>query len=142
MTNSGLFAAFETSAKAEVDGVAIDVVEAAYDDGTYPTFYLARMARSNKAYSKQLNLETRQYRRDLSLMPEEKAESAMLNVFVKTVLKGWKNVRDKDGVQLSCTKEAATELFLKLPGLLDKLQAEASDIANFKTETLEQDSKN
>jgi hypothetical protein len=135
---------FETSAEKEINGVEVVLTEAENEDGTCPTFVLCRMGKSNKRYSKALEAGTRPYRRQIELgtMPNEKAEEIFLNVFVETILKDWRNVKDKNGNDLALTKENAKTLFKDLPDLYDRLQEEAKVAASFRAESLEEEAKN
>ena len=102
------------------------------------------MGKSNKRYSKALEAATRPYRRQIELgtMNNDKAEEIFLGVFVDTVLKGWKNVRDETGADMPFTKQTATKLFKDLPEVYERLQEEAKLSANFREASLEEEAKN
>ena len=139
-----LYKQFATNSEKETEGVKIEFHEATNDDGSIPTFVVSRMGKSNKRYSKALEAATRPYRRQIELgtMNNDKAEEIFLGVFVDTVLKGWKNVRDEDGKPLEFTKAAAVKLFTDLPEVYERLQEEAKLSANFRDAALEEEVKN
>ena len=137
-----LFEQFETDNAKEIEGVPVKYAPNA--DGTIPTFYLSRMGKANKKYSKALDKVTKPYARQMQLgtLAEETAEDMFRGVFVKTVLKGWENIRGKDGLELEFTPENAADLFKKLPDLYDDLQEKARSAALFREEINEADAGN
>lgn len=137
-----LYSQFSTNKTKEVDGVPIKY--APNKDGTVPTFYLSRMGKSNKRYEQYLTKVTKPYARQLRMGTIEPAtaDELFLDVFVKTVLKGWANVQGADGVEIPFTPEAATELFRALPDLYDDLTEQAQSAALFRDEENEADAGN
>jgi len=137
-----LFDQFETDNTKETEGV--EVVYAPNKDGTVPTFTLSRMGKSNKKYSKLLDKSSKPYARQLQLgtLAEETAETLFMTVFAKTVLKGWANVRGKDGKDLAFTVENVIMVMKALPDLYDDLQDKARSAALFREETNEEDAGN
>lgn len=139
-----LYKQFATNTEKEIEGIEVQMTEAENDDGSVPTFVVSRMGKSNKRYSKALEAATRPYRRQIELgtMNNDKAEEIFLGVFVDTVLKGWKNVRDESGADMPFTKQTATKLFKDLPEVYERLQEEAKLSANFREVSLEEEAKN
>ncbi|MBU0801815.1 MAG: hypothetical protein KKA05_12545 [Alphaproteobacteria bacterium] len=139
-----LYKQFATNTDKEIEGIEVQMTEAENDDGSVPTFVVSRMGKSNKRYSKALEAATRPYRRQIELgtMNNDKAEEIFLGVFVDTVLKGWKNVRDESGADMPFTKQTATKLFKDLPEVYERLQEEAKLSANFREASLEEEAKN
>lgn len=137
-----LFEQFETNAEKEVEGVPVKY--APNKDGTIPTFFLSRMGKTNKKYSKALDKATKPYARQLKLgtLANETADALFQGVFAKTVLKGWENVYGRDGKPMPFTVENAVELFGLLPDLYDDLTEKASSAALFREETNEDDAGN
>lgn len=137
-----LFAQFKTDERKETEGVPVQY--APNGDGTIPTFFLSRMGKTNKKYTKELNRATKPFARQLQTdtLPPEQAENIFMGVFVKTVLKGWVNVRDEDGNELAFTVENATALFKKLPDLYDDLTEQAKSAALFREADIEADAGN
>ena len=139
-----LYKQFATNSEKEMEGVEVQMTEAENEDGSIPTFVVSRMGKSNKRYSKALEAATRPYRRQIELgtMNNDKAEEIFMGVFVDTVLKGWKNVRDENGAELPFNKQSATKLFKDLPEVYERLQEEAKLSANFRDAALEEEVKN
>ncbi len=139
-----LYKQFATNTEKEIEGIEVQMTEAENDDGSIPTFVVSRMGKANKRYSKALEAATRPYRRQIELgtMNNDKAEEIFLGVFVDTVLKGWKNVRDESGADMPFTKQTATKLFKDLPEVYERLQEEAKLSANFREASLEEEAKN
>ena len=140
----GLYSQFKTSSQKELDGIAIEFPEAQNEDGSIPTFVISRMGRSNKAYAKALEAETRPFRRQVELgtMKNEVAEEIFLRVFVGNVLKGWQHVEDQNGEPLAFNKENAIKLLTDLPDVYDRLQEEAKIAANFRDTSIDAESGN
>lgn len=140
----GLHKQFKTNSSKENEGVEIEFVEAMNEDNTVPTFIISRMGKSNKTYSKALEAATRPYRRQVELgtMKNEVAETLFMGVFVDTILKGWKNVQDEKGEEITFSKDAAIALLSELPDVYERLQEEAKLSANFRDEALENEAKN
>ena len=139
-----LYKQFATNTDKEIGGIEVQMTEAENEDGSIPTFVVSRMGKSNKRYSKALEAATRPYRRQIELgtMNNDKAEEIFMGVFVDTVLKGWKNVRDENGAELPFNKQSATKLFKDLPEVYERLQEEAKLSANFRDAALEEEVKN
>jgi len=134
---------FATNVQKEVQGVEIKYAPNA--DGSVPTFIISRMGKSNRAYQKALERETRPHRRaiDLGTVKAEVAEKLFLDVFAETIVKGWKNVQpEADGVNVQYSKEAAIKLFTELPELYEDLQAQAKNASLFRDEAIEDEAKN
>lgn len=140
---------FETNESKEIEGVALQYGENA--DGTVPSFWISRMSRANTAYTKTLEKVTRPYRRamDMGTLANDVAEKLFLEVFCKTVLKGWENIplsdvtgNEEDEGFAPFTIENAMALMKALPELYDDLQNQARSAALFKDESIEQESKN
>jgi hypothetical protein len=137
-----LYTQFKTNAEKEVEGVEIQY--GPNEDGTIPTFIISRMGKSNKAYTKALEAATRPYRRQIELgtMNNDTAETLFIGVFAKTVLKGWKNVRDESGAEIAFSEKAAVKLLTDLPEMYDDLQEKAKSASLFREESLEDEAKN
>jgi len=139
-----LFKQFATDSKKEIDGIEVKFYEAENDDGSIPTFIVSRMGKSNKRYAKALEQATRPHRRQIALetFSNEKGEEIILNVFAETVVIGWSNVLDRNGIVIEYSKENAVKLLTELPELYARLQEEASLVVNFRNEMLEEEAKN
>lgn len=139
-----LHKAFKTDTNKESEGVEIVLTEAENKDGTFPTFVVARTGGANKRYTKAIEVATRPFRRQIELgtMQNDKAETIYREVYIETVLKSWKNVKDENENDIPFNKENARKLLTELPELYERLQAESKDIANFRDAALENEAKN
>ncbi|MCB1238982.1 MAG: hypothetical protein KDB30_04810 [Tetrasphaera sp.] len=137
-----LYNQFATDREKETDGV--EVSYAPNEDGTVPTFVVARTSKTNKQYTKALEKAIRPYKRqiDLGTMDNDVAEEIFRTVFAKTILKGWSGIQDKDGNEFPYTTANAIKLLTDLPDLYEDLQERAKSAAAFKQESLEDDAKN
>jgi hypothetical protein len=137
-----LYKTFKVDANAEENGVPIQYP--ANEDGTIPTFYVTRTARTNKRYLRAVETVMRPYRRELELeaLPEKKAQELNLTIFVKGVLLGWQNVQDEAGNTLEFNEANAVKLLSDLPELYADLQTQSTRLSNFKAKETEADAKN
>lgn len=130
---------FKTNQKKEIEGVAIPMP--ANDDGTVPTFTVARSGSSNTRYTKALErvMRPHQAAQRTKTLGEEMARSLLRQAFVEGCLLNWQNVLLSD---VSGDVEAvgfapfnidnANTLFAKLPDLYDQLQLMAADVALYR----------
>lgn len=137
-----LFKQFKTDHEKEIQGIEITFEKNA--DGSTPTFIVSRMSRSNKEYAKVLEQMSRPYRRqiDMKLFTNQQSDDLMKEVFIKSVLKGWKHIFNEDGTPLVYNHENARTLFMLLPDLYDELLRQAQEMGNFRDEEKEAEAKN
>lgn len=137
-----LFKQFETNRKKEQDG--IEITYAPNADGSIPTFILARIGPSNVEFQKAIERETRPYQRliDAKQLPKEKDLEIGLRVFCTTILKGWRNVQNRDGSLLEFNLQNAMFLMESLPDLYSDLRTQAVDASNYKDIEMENATKN
>lgn len=137
-----LFSQFETDKTKEVEGVAVNY--APNDDGTIPTFYVARIGGGNTKYSAAIKRLSKKYKRQIQLdtLPDEQMTEIAMLAFVEGALRGWENIQDQDGKNIEYTIDNAISLFKTLPDLFNDLISQANDIELFKTQSLEKDIKN
>lgn len=135
-----LYDQYATDAKKEAEGV--EVTFPPNEDGSVPTFILAATSKSNQKYAKALDAATKPYRRNMDAMKPETAEALYRDVFVKTVLKGWRNVQDRDGNDIPYSNENAVKLFTDLPRLYDDLNSRAGSIDLFREAQREEEAGN
>jgi len=140
---------FGTNTAKETEGVVIQFGE--NDDKTIPGFHISRMSRANVRYTKAMEVATRPYKRQIELgtLPNDTSERIFLDVFVRTVLRGWENVllsdvtgNVKDTGFATFSEDNARKLFSNLPELFEDLQQQAKSASLFKEEEMEADSKN
>lgn len=129
---AGLYKAFKASPLAAV-GISLPISEGINQDGTIPTFKLAYIGRSNKAYGACIATAMKPHQKLIAanLFSKEDEEKMMLGVFVDSILKGWENICDEYGQPIPYSKEKALEMMTDLPELYEKLFAYASDFSNY-----------
>ena len=137
-----LFKQFATNKDAETQGVWVEY--GPNEDGTVPSFKLARAGKSNEKWAKLLEKATRPHRRALELgrLDNKISDQIFKGVFVEAVLLDWKNVKDRDGNDFPFTRSNALELMNQLPELYDDLSEKASKATLFAEVELEADAKN
>jgi len=141
---------FKTDADAARDGVWVEYTSLPNADGSVPAFKLARMGKQNRKYTLAIRDVAKNYqdengRPDLSTADEAKAEAALLDVFVTTVLLDWRNFQpNDDGVALAFSQEAAREIFgsESWVDLYGDLTTKADRAANFRQQILVAQAKN
>jgi hypothetical protein len=142
---SKLFKKYSTDKVKETEGAQVKLSDLQNEDGTYPIFYLARMGKSNKNYIKEINYLLDKHRTvdgEILVNDEDKSADELLDVFVKTILVNWENVKDLEDNNIPFSKEKAKELLKEMPDLYDRLNKEAARIENFSKELIESKIKN
>ena len=137
-----VFSQFKTSKVAESEG--IEVRFKPNEDGTVPSFRIARMGKSNARYVKSVESRTRPHRQNIidKVITNEIAEEINLNVFCDAVLLGWENIIGEDGKTIPYSWDNAKKLMSDLPDLYDILKEKAEDIDNFLSSNLVSEAKN
>lgn len=127
------FDVFGTDKEAEVNGVEIDY-------GTF-SITIARAGGANKKYTRALEAASKPYRRAIQTgtIQTETLNNILREVYAKTVVLSWKNVKDSNGQEVPCTVEGITWLFKELPDLFEDIQAQASNLALFRTQKLDEE---
>lgn len=140
---------YKTDENKEVNGVAVTFP--ANEDGSIPTFYVARMSEANPQYAARSAFLMKPYARQIanSTLPDAKQREITKDAFLTTVLKGWQNVQlaDVTGVKSDTgfadfTKANASALMTRLPAVYLELLQEATSLARFLQEELEEEAKN
>lgn len=139
----GLYSQFETDANIERDGVWVDYVS---DDGVEcASFLIARSGGANTKFAAALTRMIDKYRlrsNSTRNLPPEKENAILIEVFANHVILDWKGVTDRDGAVLEYSKQNVIRLMTDLPVLFDELRNEASKIANYRVDFLEDAEKN
>ena len=137
-----LYKNYATDSDKEINGAEIPFE--ANEDGTIPTFIVSRIGDTNKEYMKSLRAATKPFQRqiDTGTLPAEKDAAIFMEVFISTILKGWFNVQDENGLNLPFNKVNAEKLFTDLPDVFKELQTQASSAALFRKTILEDQAKN
>lgn len=129
----GLYAAFGTDRKAELEGVWRDL-GVVNEDNTKPGFLLARMSRNNTNYWAKVEAVAKEYKTEINLdiFTDAAAHQPMLEIFVDTILLGWRHVVDKAGKPIEYSRDNAIKLLTDLPDLYELLREWASKISSFR----------
>jgi len=146
----GLRSTHKTDKNAETNGVwlAVDM----NDHNNEPIeIKVARMGRTNKNYTKALDLATKPYSASIQneTMPTALADKLMRKVFIQTILLDWKNLpkseltgKEDDADLLDFTPENAMALFEALPGVYEHWEELAKKTATFRETELEGEAGN
>jgi hypothetical protein len=128
-----LYKQFETSTALETGGKWFEINPPNEEDGTKPGFLLARRSSKNAPFAARMEKVLREHKRDLDngSLPVEESRRLLVESFVDTVLKDWRNVRDKTGMVMDFNKTNAMKLFGDLPDLFDVLQEQSGLITNY-----------
>lgn len=137
-----LFAQFGTSKQKETDGIRLEF--APNEDGTIPTFIIARAGGANQNYAKTLTRKTHPWKHLIAIeqLPEAKANQILIDTYAESVILGWENVQDQSNQPIPYTREACIALLKALPQLFVDIQRTAENHAKFSDATTEQEIKN
>ena len=139
---SSLYSQFQTDKNVEKEGV---VLTYGMNSKNKPIeIRIARAGGANVRYNKLLEAATKPYRRQLQneTMDNELAEQITQKVYAQSILLGWENVEDENGVELSFNVDNCMKLFKDLPDLWSDIQIQSTRAALFRAQILETDSKN
>lgn len=139
----GLYKTFKSDAVLETGGRWFDI-KPANDDGTVPGFLLARRSSRNIPFQKRMEQIQREHRVELDngTMDGADARDIIIEAFVDTVLKDWRNVQDEHDKPLALSKPNAMKLLTDLPDLFDILNAQAGLLANYQDKLIQAAGKN
>lgn len=140
---SSLHKQFKMNHDKETYGVAVTPA-GNNEDGSTPTFILARLGPMNQKYAKCLEITTQPYKRQLELktLSNDKSEELVMIVFVNSILLGWSNVQDENGKLIEFSAHNAIELFKQLPDLYFELQQQAQNASLYRIDESEAIAKN
>lgn len=140
---------YKTDENKEINGVAVTFPP--NKDGSIPTFYVARMNEANPQYAARIAALMKPYKRqiDAGTLPDAKMREITKEAFLSTVLKGWQNVElsdvtgDKNDIGFAdFNKVNSSALMTNLPAVYLVLLQDATDLARFLQEELEEEAKN
>lgn len=136
-----LYTQFETNIQKEQDGVPVTFD--ANEDGTIPTFIVARTGGANQEWAKVLEEETAPYRRlmDLGKLPKDLNDKILIRTFCRASLRPWSNVQNRQNQLIEYSLNNAIQLMTELPNLFSVLQVKANNIASYQ-DGLETETKN
>lgn len=141
---------FKTNKDKELNGVEIQA--GVNDDGSIPTFIVARASKTNKPYQLALANGIKPIQHLIKAKvndASEKLDKVFVTVFCNVLLKGWSNVlksdvtgepEDKGFIEFS--KQNALALFNRLPDLYEHLSEQANELSLFADGDREESAKN
>lgn len=138
---------FKTDAVAASGGVWVDYSAYPNKDGSIPGFLLARVSKQNKRYQAAIRELTRDAAIGANGLPDTSAldDSALVEIFVRTVLLDWRNFQpNDDGFPLPFTEENAKQILLDAgwTDLYDDLVEKAQSAGTFREKVTENEAKN
>lgn len=137
-----LYDSFSTNKNIERDGVVLDYGRT--KDDLPITIRIARAGGANQKFAKILEAKLKPYKRQMAneTMDNAVAQRVMIEVYADAVVLGWTNIRDRDGVEMSFTRDNVIKLFTDLPDLFADVTQQAQKAALFRDEIREEDSGN
>lgn len=162
---ASLFSNYMTDRDIEKNGTWVEFDSMVNDDGTIPTFLIARATSENRQYANRTLALRRKYNsnnrniEDLSGNELINYSKDTIAVFCDIILLDWRNVKydaklddegkmisDKNGVpiceEMVYNKQNANQLLFDIPSLFFWLTTEASNYQNFLAKKREEDLKN
>jgi hypothetical protein len=114
------------------------------DYGPAGSFLIARAGGSNQKFANILQAKTRPYKFqiDNELIDQETGQRLMYEAFAEAVVLDWEGVCDRDGNPIPFSQKNCVKLFEDLPDLFHDLREQASKLANFRQQSLEEAAKN
>lgn len=138
----GIYDAFSTSAEVEKDGVILEL--AVNDDGTTAWMRIARAGGGNERYAKAVEANLKPYRRQIQAGTLDKALAERLahKIYAEAIVLEWGGILGRDGKKIPFSKAAVEKVFADLPELFADVRAAAEELALFREQLREADSKN
>lgn len=101
---------------------------------------ILRAGGTNKKFHRLRNEALRPHQRQFvrGTIDPETVNQILLDVFSRSIVVDWQNVKDIEGNDVSCTPENVRSLFAAVPDLFDDVQEDANRMANFALERAEQ----
>jgi hypothetical protein len=137
---TSLIKKFKTDSGKENNGVAIEYE--ANDDGTVPTIWVRRVGcTEHTKVQNRLFAPFRTHQR-LKVIPAETNTQILRDAFAIGCISKWENVQNENGEPIPFNDESVCATLASLPDLYYDLTAKASDIDNYKADSLEVIAKN
>lgn len=140
-----MFAQFETDPKLEKDGIEIQytIGDPEYDKNP-PTFIVARAGGSNRAYNNMVDHELKPLQRRLRAdnVGTEELENLYRKIYSKTIVKGWRNVRDAKNNLIPFSEKNVLEYFNTLPEIYEDIKSQANKVSLYRKHDREETAKN
>lgn len=145
-----LYDKFKTDSSLEKKGIELDYgpnKKLPKDaEGNHPVtiIYIARAGGANEQYLKRMEAKAKPHRRQIQheTIDRELIASIIKEVYAETVVLGWENVTDENGVVMEFSKANCLKLFNDLPDLYADISEQAQSAALFRVSVREIDAKN
>lgn len=137
-----LYSQFKTDAELEKSGIVLEY--GTNSKGSPIGIRIARAGGANQAYTNLLEAKTKPHKRAIQNETIETPTVTRIlhEVFARTVVLGWENVEDENGVAMDFNVDNCVRLFTDLPDLFRDVQEQAQKSVLFRGEILEKDAKN
>lgn len=107
------------------------------------TIDVAFAGEGNVAFQKAMERLMAPYRHiDKKDIGVKNVQRILRQAYAEGVVKGWSNVRDREGNPIDFTAENVVKLFADLPVLFRKVQEQAMDSSNFRAALIKADAGN
>jgi len=132
-----LYDHFSMDKDAESSGVVIDY-------GSSGQVRIARAGGSNVRYNKRIQAFSKKYRRqiELEILEDATAEKELISIYVDTIVLGWEGVKDRAGIDIPFSPNAAAQLFRDLPEFFADIRDQSTKLAIFREMERDTDSGN
>ena len=140
-----IFKQFDTDTGLEKNGVKVEYVTGEEAEGEEPMYImLARAGGSNLAYNNLLEHKLKPLQRRLRTDNVSSAEldKIYLEVYVKTVIKGWGNVRDEEMNLIPYSEKNVLDYLKRLPDLFEDIKSQAQKSSLYHKAEVEAIAKN
>lgn len=139
-----LYSTFKTDGNLEKDGIELEY-GFLNEDPTKPIrIRIARSGGSNLRFAKILEAKTKPHRRSIQTETIDKKLSEQLfkEVYAESVILGWSNVQDENGVDLEFSRDNVIKVLTDLPDLWADIREQSNKAALFRQDVLETDAGN
>ena len=133
-----LYNQFKTDAYLENEGGG----ELDYGDGG--VFTIHRAGGSNKKFQRLLTTRLKPYSRRIEngTLSDDVARDILISTYADAVIVDWRGVKDEKDNELPFTRDNVIKMLCDLPELFADIQEQATKVANFRAEQLEDTAKN
>jgi len=138
---ANLYSTYGSEPELEARGVVID-----YELQNKETFSIKikRAGARNQEWKTAYNQIMKPHAQDIAdgKISEDANKKLLAEIWAKTVVIGWSNLRGSDGTEVKFSKETCYELFCAFPDLLNDVIADSHLRSNFQHEEMEATAKN
>lgn len=138
---ANVYLTFGTDPELEKNGV---ILRYELENGEKVLFKIKRSGVRNSEWRRLYN-ELMRPREDETLkgeMSEEESKFLLSEIYARSVVVDWKNVKDAEGVDVPFTTESCIELFRFIPDLFQLIIRDSGDKSNFREAQVQQTIKN